>query len=176
MTHWTRRQFGLWTSAALLAPTIAIAGSPQQAAPTPDPAGLGGLVVSAVWSKATEHTITYSLEATNLGKKGLAIRYDLGEARLSDQAETVFGLAWLNDHHPFSRRKLPPDFVDLPPAYDVAAQKSLVLGELHLTLEPSKRKPELFFLAQIVVSDASGKQSRTIDLPPLSVMKPEKHG
>lgn len=174
MTHWTRRQFGLWTGAALLAPTVVVAGTPQLATAAPD--GLAGIVVSAVWSKATEHIVTYSLEATNLGKKGVAIRYDLGEARLSDQAETAIGLAWLNDQHPSSRRILPPDLVDLPAAHDVAVQKSLVLGELHLTLESSKRTPELLFLVQIVVSDAKGKRSRTIDLPPLSVMKPVKQG
>ncbi|MCB9673975.1 MAG: hypothetical protein H6737_02605 [Alphaproteobacteria bacterium] len=171
MTQWNRRQFGLWTSAAMLLPSQALAGDPTAQAQqvVKPPRGLDAVQLDATFEKADDDGVHYVITAFQPGPKGLSLRYDIGPVSVEDggqRTDTV--IAWLNGNHPFSRRIMAPDFVDLP------ANEKLEVARLHVAIGPDHRTATARVHAALIFW--KGDESRPIDLPPLPVVKPEKTG
>jgi len=150
MADWTRRQFGLWSSAALLVPYRALAAEPQaqqQATAIPEappetsqdvaPAtkGIKALTLAAKLESNDTRRLTFALAVTNPGKKGQTFQYELTRAVLVDAAgvETELlntfdggAVAYLEQRHPFARRLITPSFVDVAPGKSVDLEAVLV--------------------------------------------------
>lgn len=140
---YTRRQFGLWSTAALLLPATAAASEPMpQAVQAPDAEpgkadALASLVVVAEPLSTTEHGRTYTLWAEHGGKNGMAVEPSVedplplkgvGDGSL-DQA-----VVYLNGDHPLARRLVLPSMVDLPSGQRTALAVLHVDGSPQATL------------------------------------------
>ena len=93
----TRRQFGVWTTSALiLGPTAARAGGTEQQQQVVEaPTGLEAIAIEPSINRMLEGgELIVDLKATNHAKSGQTVIFDVVELILSDGKETVTPLAW----------------------------------------------------------------------------------
>lgn len=158
----TRRQFGLWTTSALLVgPSVARAGGKaeqavQAAAPSE---GLDALTITgAVKSRDDKGGVVLQLSAANAAKKGLTVAFDVGNLTLVDADASVESMAWMNNDHPYSRRIAAPSFVDLP------GEETTLCGVVNTAIPPEwLEKTGLTATFTLFVNDGKGA-SRQIEL------------
>jgi len=162
MRDWTRRQFGLWSTAMALAPAAFAADEA--------PAPLASLTLHAVLVRDESHEAHYELRGRHEGPAGLSIGLALTEVRSTPPIERPLGLAWLDGAHPLSRRVEPPPFVDLP------AGKEMVLATITMGARQEERTQAMRLHLTVRVWEAASGDAREIGLPPLPVRTPAPQG
>jgi len=167
----SRRRFGLQFGALSGALALAPAGALADDEP-PAPVPLEQLVLTARLAEVTEHELVYELWGRVEGDRGLSVSVALGDVRTDPPVERSFGLAWLDDAHPLSRRMVPPPFVDVP------AATNLVLARMTVALGKPQREahPQMALHVTVRVWNPSVEGAREIVLPPLPVTATPKQG
>lgn len=162
----TRRQLGWWTTAALLTPSVALAGGgvPRQQAidPGPEPTGLDALSYALEVVERRGETLTFALHVTNASPRALSAMVDVSQVELrKDGGEPEHGFGWVNDAHPFSRRIVAPAWVDLP------GSKTLVMAQVHVMADPASWQTAQLTLG---ITDEKGRTTTLTPAPfPLDV-------
>jgi len=166
----TRRQFGFWTAAAMMAtPAVSIAGQPKRAPDGDD--GLASLDFTGKLAEESDSAFAIDLQAVSAAKKGMTVRMYVVKATVEFGDEPVEDvMAWMNNDHPMSRRKRPPSFIDIPP------EKPTMAGTVNLYVNDEwKDKPG--GVLNIVLGVRDDKDGmREVALPPIALTeKKEKN-
>lgn len=147
----SRRQFALWTTAALILGPRALAEEPAQQQATAPPTPPATKVVPGKVERVGEE-VRVQLVVTR-GGKALSASAFVSKASY-ELADGMHPIEWtyMNGEHPFARRLIEPSFVDLPPDREVLAgtahlmlsdevlEKNPVL-HLEITLTPTEGDP-----------------------------------
>lgn len=163
----SRRQFALWSTAALLAPTAMAGGKPGKPAKADKAAKIEELRLSQSVTARTDTEITVEIRAQNPSSRGMSVQLSVSECQI-DGMEQAFGACWLNDEHPFSRRIMAPSFVDVGP------KTTLAVAVLHLAIDPETAKKDGFAHVSISLSGPNFEVHTVALAPvPLSAEEPK---
>ncbi len=150
----TRRQFALWSTAALLVGTRAYAEEPVQQAEAPQSATPPAPEPTRIVPGKTEivgQELRVELVVTR-GGKALSASASVSKAHYK-LADGVHEIEWpyMNGQHPFGRRMMAPSIVDLPPKREVLA------GTAHLMLTPEILEKNPVFHLEVTLDPTEGE-------------------